>query len=165
MQIWKRILQMEEPFSFMEEHAFLDTSSNIDLFALHFVYIPRIQKALDEFQQSWNHHSLSTERGKTPYQLWTMGMMSSRNQHQTAVKDFVASANDEYFGVDLDPSYNILENDNDNDSVELYDVEIDGERERFLQALREQFDVHVDDGNFGINLFSSVKMKLAELIV
>ena len=32
--------------------------------------MPRICKALSEFQQSWNNHKLSTEGNKTPLQLF-----------------------------------------------------------------------------------------------
>ena len=47
----------------------LDPLNHTDLYCLHFVFLPRIQKHLRAFQESWNHHALSTENNKSPYQI------------------------------------------------------------------------------------------------
>jgi len=36
------------------------------LFSLHFVYLPEINRSLQEFVNQWNHHGISTERGLLP---------------------------------------------------------------------------------------------------
>ena len=46
----------------MEEEGILDRNSIIDLFALHYIYQPRIQASLDEFKKGWNHHPIATEK-------------------------------------------------------------------------------------------------------
>ena len=53
----------------MEEEGILDRSSIIDLFALHYIYQPKIQASLDELKEGWNHHPVSTEslRGVRSY--------------------------------------------------------------------------------------------------
>ena len=38
-----------QPFHFLEECGKLDSMSESDLFCLHFVYLPRINKALEDF--------------------------------------------------------------------------------------------------------------------
>lgn len=48
----------------------MDPLNDAHLFTLHYVFIPRIQWALDEFQQQYNHHRLQTEHNLTPYQLF-----------------------------------------------------------------------------------------------
>ena len=53
-------------FIFMEENSILQRNDLIHLFSLQFVHLPRIQFALDEFREGWNHHPVSTERNKTP---------------------------------------------------------------------------------------------------
>ena len=40
------------------------------LFALHCVYLPRINRSLKQFKEVWNCHALRTERGKTPTHSW-----------------------------------------------------------------------------------------------
>lgn len=58
-----------DTFHSLEDECLLDPLNETDIFCLHFVYLPLINKCLDEFVQSWNHHRISTERNKTPYQL------------------------------------------------------------------------------------------------
>ena len=47
-------------FRFLEGYGLLDSLSEMHLYALHFVYLPRISASLQEFRQQWNHHGLRT---------------------------------------------------------------------------------------------------------
>ncbi len=60
-------------FQKLEEENILDPLNEVDIFCLHYIFLPRIIKSLDEFRGSWNHHSLSTEGNKSP-QLFTEGV-------------------------------------------------------------------------------------------
>ena len=42
-------------FHELEESGQLDPLVELDIFALHYVYVPRISTALKEFQEQWNH--------------------------------------------------------------------------------------------------------------
>ena len=53
-------------FLYMEEEGILDRNSIIDLFALHYIYQPRIPPSLDEFKEGWNHYLVSTEKKQYP---------------------------------------------------------------------------------------------------
>ena len=57
-------------FYFLESHLLLYPIGEVDLFSLHFVFIPRINNSLSQFRASWNNHKLSTEGQKTPNQLY-----------------------------------------------------------------------------------------------
>uniref|UniRef100_A0A7M5TT23 Integrase catalytic domain-containing protein n=1 Tax=Clytia hemisphaerica TaxID=252671 RepID=A0A7M5TT23_9CNID len=107
-------------FKFMEEIGCLRKDNDVDRFVLHFVYVPRIQKSLDEFQEGWNHHKLSTESNQTPYQLWTLGMIDSEKQAQRGVRRFYADTHDDLFGVDVSSNLNCMPDDVT--TVELHDV-------------------------------------------
>ena len=61
-------------FSTLENEEVLDTLNEVDMYCLHYIFLPRINKCLSEFQQSWNHHSLSTEGSRSPYQLFVEGL-------------------------------------------------------------------------------------------
>ena len=61
-------------FLSLENTNYLDLSSDIDLFCLHFVFLPRVNRSLEVFIDGWNHHPLSTEGNKTPNQLWITGL-------------------------------------------------------------------------------------------
>ncbi len=47
-------------FYFMEDRAILDPLNEYHMWALHYVFVPRINKALIEFDTGWNNHSIRT---------------------------------------------------------------------------------------------------------
>ena len=57
-------------FYHMEHLDLVNPENEVHLFALHYVYIHRINKSLREFQSGWNHHSIRTERNRSPHQLF-----------------------------------------------------------------------------------------------
>ena len=44
---------------FLENEGFLDLLNEVQLSALHYIYVPRINKALEEFSNDWRYHPLS----------------------------------------------------------------------------------------------------------
>ena len=69
-----------DTFNSLEAEGALDPLNEVDMFCLHFVYIPRVNKCLADFQGSWNCHSLSTEGNMSPSQLFV---------ELTLVEDFI----------------------------------------------------------------------------
>ena len=57
-------------FMHLEDQGYLDITNMMHLFSLHYVYIPRINRHLELFRRGWDCHPLSTQRNKTPLQLW-----------------------------------------------------------------------------------------------
>ena len=64
-------------FWYMEEEQLLDVENEIHLFAMHYVFLPRINMAIHQFVLAWNNHTLSSERNMSPVQLWISGLCSS----------------------------------------------------------------------------------------
>lgn len=64
-------------FHYMEDCGILDPTNELHLFALHYVYQPRINKSLLIFSEGHNRAPISTEHNKSPEQLWIMGMLSN----------------------------------------------------------------------------------------
>jgi hypothetical protein len=60
-------------FFYLESIHLLDPNYEINMYALHFTYLPRINMALDHFVSQWNNHPLSSEGNRTPLQKWTEG--------------------------------------------------------------------------------------------
>ena len=63
----------------MESTGILNTDNQIHLFALHLIFIPRINKALDESFKAFDHHKVRTEGNWSSYQMWTNGMFHADN--------------------------------------------------------------------------------------
>ena len=53
-------------FHYMERNHILDPLNKSDIYRLHYVFIPRINRSITEFQESWNLHPLSTEGSLSP---------------------------------------------------------------------------------------------------
>ena len=60
-------------FHMLEDEGMLDCSDTTDMFALHYVFIPRINHQLEIFRQLYSHHPLRTARNQSPLQLWMRG--------------------------------------------------------------------------------------------
>ncbi|KAL7369622.1 hypothetical protein ABVT39_003981 [Epinephelus coioides] len=57
----------------------LQFDNELDLICLHYLMLPRINRHLQLFKQAWDRHSLSTEQGKSPQQLWIAGQLMAEN--------------------------------------------------------------------------------------
>ncbi len=64
---------MRELFISMEKNGLLNVAQWADLYALHFVYLPRVNQRLKDFVQFWNSHNLSSEHNKSPAVLYFEG--------------------------------------------------------------------------------------------
>lgn len=137
-------------FTFMEDQGILDSLNELHLFCLHYIYLPRIERAAAEFRDQWNHHGLSTERGQTPLQLWHAGVI-----HQAGL-DNIAIASifdvDESYGNDPDGPLPELETAN-NVEIPENNFFINDITMNIIQQLFNPFE---NDGNHGINLFSAL---------
>ena len=67
----------------LEQEGSLQPLNETDMYCLHYVFVPRINKVLSEFLVAWNNHKLSTEYSKTPNQLFLRGMLLSTAPRST----------------------------------------------------------------------------------
>ena len=74
-------------FIAMEEAGILNRNNSLHLFILRYVYLPRINVAVDSFTNAWNKHPMRTEKNWSPERMWTNGMMDTTNRHLLAVAD------------------------------------------------------------------------------
>lgn len=89
-------------FYFLEESGDLDVSDNVDLFSLHYVFLPRINEHLRIFASSWNDHPIRTVRNKTPNQLWIMGSIEEGRSEPNSPCAQLPLQNWDDFGIDCD---------------------------------------------------------------
>ena len=61
-------------FYALEAVGLLDPDNEIDLSALHAVFLPKIQSHLDIFKEAWCDHTIRTAHNHTPHHLWILGM-------------------------------------------------------------------------------------------
>ena len=86
----------------MENQGILDPVSERDLYALHYVFLPRINLSLSTFQEGWNNHGIRTEQHMTPNQLFTYIALQLQHSGLVAL-DFFNHVTEEY-GIDDEES-------------------------------------------------------------
>ena len=64
-------------FYYLEDKDKLHPDSDVDLYCLHYVYVKKINLALQLFTDGWNSHAMTTEHGMTPAQMFTTGTLLS----------------------------------------------------------------------------------------
>ena len=74
-------------FYSLENNRLLNPGSEIDLFCLHYVYLPRVKHSLHQFLHGWNAHPVSTENNFSPNQLWIRGLMEIANSNNRIAQD------------------------------------------------------------------------------
>ena len=75
-------------FYFMEQHGILDPLNELHIFALHYVFLPRINNSLKVFQNGWNDHSIRTAHHHSPKQLFVSGCLQLQMAGLTAMDLF-----------------------------------------------------------------------------
>jgi len=81
---WCAIGHYYELFYSLEEQQLLNPLNETDMYCLHYIFIPRINKHLLDFIESWNHHPLSAEHNQTPYHLMLLGPIDNPPQAVTS---------------------------------------------------------------------------------
>lgn len=131
-------------FQFLENDQLLDSLNEVHLYALHYVYLPRINAALAEFQSQWNHHGIRTANHKSPLALWYTNI-------QNGPEDPIVISETSY-GVDYGGPLPEITTDN-NIVVPLPGVELTEDQVSYLQ---ENVDPLQDDGNNGIEHYLKI---------
>lgn len=63
-------------FYYLESEGVLDPDSDAHLWCLHYVFLPIINRHLTEWKNAWIHHPMSSEKNKSPMQLWIRGLQT-----------------------------------------------------------------------------------------
>ena len=69
-------------FKALESEQMLDPVNEVDIFCLHYIFIPCVNQCLHDFQGAWNNHALSTEGNMTPLQLFVEGSRVNHSEDE-----------------------------------------------------------------------------------
>ena len=75
-------------FYMLEDSGFLCPTDDVDLFCLHYIFLPRINRALQEYSEAYNHHPVRTEHNWSPYQLWYHSSIAAHNDDPIDLNDY-----------------------------------------------------------------------------
>lgn len=72
----------------MEDIGLLNCDNESNMYALHYVNIPRINRHLKEWNSAWINHPLSSSHNFTPNQLWTSGLQQLAIVNSSIAREF-----------------------------------------------------------------------------
>ena len=72
-------------FYSLEDNNLLSADSDIDLFCLHYIFLPRINLHLNVFRQAYSRHRLRTAGNRSPLQLWLSGMLQGGSENSAVL--------------------------------------------------------------------------------
>ena len=132
-------------FHYLEDSCLLDSNSECNLFALHYIYLPRINASLEQFVEQWNFHGIRTAGYQSPMALWHAGIMHSMDDE--------VLCEPESYGIDFESTVSEIDSDCSvvvpQNKIELTEHE--------MAVLREHVpDPLYDDGNSGVELYMKV---------
>ena len=137
-------------FHFLEGNNLLDILNEQHLYALHFVFLPRINRSLSELVSSSNNHPLSTEQNRSPLQLWHSGLLATSNSGYASVQSILAEDVDvDNYGLD---DVGPLPDANADDVVDVPEIQIHLSEEQ-QHHLHETVDPLSEDNNHGATLY------------
>ncbi len=67
-------------FHSLEDNGILSPINDVDLFCLHYVFLPRINNQIERFRLAYCRHRLRTAHNQTPLQLWASGMFHTSDE-------------------------------------------------------------------------------------
>lgn len=141
-------------FYAMEDEGILDVNNVQHLFALHYVFLPRIDRALQAFASGWNHHPLSTCKHKSPLQLYTEGMILL-NHNGVPALDYSNPVDTGEYGVE----YDLESVDLEIESIDIPAVTVSHD-DTILQGLVNPLQ---ESSNYGIELYLQTLEYLASV--
>jgi len=79
-RLWRDVTRcvsssFNDVFHILEAEAVLDPLNEVNIFCLHFIFLPHINRCLTDFRGNWNNHPLSSEGNMSPLQLFTEGLL------------------------------------------------------------------------------------------
>jgi hypothetical protein len=71
----------------LENNGILDVNNPLDVFSLHYVFLPRINNSLEVFKSCHNNHPIRTESNMTPCQLISTSRIPNNQQRSQPIPD------------------------------------------------------------------------------
>ena len=133
-------------FNGLESSGLFNPDIEGHVYALHFIFIPRINRVLREFTNRWNCHPVSMAESFSPEQLFISGIFTNGYSPSSEAVNFDLFGS----GVDDEPDAPQPIEQNDYEiTVPEIDIVLRDELTEFLHNI----DPLQDDGNHAVNLY------------
>lgn len=155
------VIYFKNIFHYLESMYLLDPESEIDLFALHYVFLPMINRAIDQFILQWNNHPISGHKGLSPLQLWTEGFYKYAQSDYSTVREVLDPREiSSDYGIDDNSPLPELQTVN---HVEVPSSQIELTQSE-LNTLFNIIDPTINDNQHGIESYTKARTTLNGII-
>lgn len=142
-------------FMYLEDRCGLDIDSNINMYCLHYIFLPCINQSIDQWKSAWNHHKIRTENHYTPIQLYTKGMIECGFR---GVEDSTIYPNE--YGVDWEGPQS-----EDDDNTVVVDDPRNLLNQTQLTVLRSLVNpLEEDTEGYGVNVYNKTVRIVSQLL-
>lgn len=145
-------------FYHMEEQMILNVDNGIHIFCLHYVFLPRINRSINQFMAAWNLHPLSTMRNLSPMQLWVAGLS---RRDTSLVHDQMSEEELDHYGIDWSGP---VPDEAESDRVQVPGTFNPLGEQDYLQ-LQAAISPERDSDSFGVDLFVEVLAFVCQTVV
>lgn len=152
-RLWREVNRVvislyRDIFQHMEQHEILDRNNELDIWILHYIFLPRIRQSTDELILQWNYHGMRTTNQSSPIALWNYGMLTrNTNALNTDTAEDLNS-----YGIDYDfPGV-----DDDDNGISVPTNQFGLTEDEYIE-LSNRFDPLSNDGDSGIQHFCNVR--------
>lgn len=90
VDVWDNVSnEFYDLFFYMELKNILDITNDYHLYALHDVFLPRINERLKSFAFQCNNHPVSTEHNRSPNQLFIQGVLANTMSNFKSIEELI----------------------------------------------------------------------------
>ena len=145
-------------FSHLEERDKIFDCGDVKcMVSLHHVYLPRIQRALDEWVRAWNCHPIEGCGNFSPLQLRESGFLQRFGSASNFIREVFdeplpAAVSEDEYGVEVDDNINDEQDNEQTVSIPELTFEQGASEDALLRRLSD-IDPLENDNNFGISLY------------
>ena len=169
----QKLKVFRELFFSMEREVGLNRNSDIDLWCLHYIYIPRLNRELENWRLRMNNtkHTADTTEGRrrTPSQIFRDGitMMTADPTVRQEMIERERNTPADHYGVSEERISRYLHPDadeNEREHTQWPTVAQLALSEEQLQFIRERFDPLSDDGQYGRAMWLALKTVVTNML-
>ena len=135
----------------LKQSGILDLESPVHLFTLHYVFLPRINIALNELMETYNNHRLSTEHNWIPNQIWYNSMSNPVNP----ITNDLVDEETNYIQYHVEDSEGLYPIDPDVNNVVVSAVDVPL-AEKINNLMRNSTDPVRESPDMGIDIYLAV---------
>ena len=148
-------------FHHLEARGILDPVNAIHPYCLHYVFLPRLNHSIHQFQDGWNHHPIRTASNQSPYQIFTAGALELQRSGLVGL-DFFEDVDDSFGLEELGhPPHD--RDTGDNTGVEVTSIDFNLV-ESDLLLLKQLVNPLQVSANYGIDLYETTLQFVCQCI-